>query len=64
MEFVTWVQAHWDDILKAYLALIGLASVVVKLTPGIKDDAVLLKIIKFVGKYIALNVSRSDKISS
>lgn len=55
MEFITWVQLHWDDILKAYLALIGFASIVVKLTPTLKDDDALKGIIKFVGKYIALN---------
>lgn len=37
----------------AHLCLFG--SVVVKLTPTLKDDAYFKKFIKFVGKYIALD---------
>lgn len=37
----------------AYLCLFG--SVVVKLTPTLKDDAYFKSIIKFIGKYIALD---------
>ena len=55
-EFATWVQAHWaDTILPGYLAIVGLASWVVRLTPSLKDDTVLLAIIKFVAKYLAIN---------
>ena len=55
MEFVTWIQVNWQEIIAAYLALIGFASIVVKLTPTLKDDDALKGVIKFVGKYIALN---------
>jgi hypothetical protein len=34
--------------------VIGVASIIVKLTPTLKDDDILLPIIKFIGKYIAL----------
>ena len=37
----------------AYLVLFG--SIVVKLTPTIKDDAYFKVVIKFIGKYIALD---------
>ena len=51
-----WVQAHWaDTIIPGYLALVGLASWVVKLTPTLSDDNWLLTIIKFVAKYLAIN---------
>jgi hypothetical protein len=56
-DFITWVQAHWQDMIQIYLAVIGLASVIVKLTPTLKDDSVLLGIIKFVAKYLALNTN-------
>ena len=56
-DFITWVQAHWQDMIQIYLAVIGLASVIVKLTPTLKDDNVLLGIIKFVAKYLALNTN-------
>jgi hypothetical protein len=38
-----------------YLATIGLSSIVVRLTPTLKDDDVLKNMIRFVGKYVALN---------
>lgn len=55
MQVIEWVKANWTTILEVYLAVVGLASVIVKLTPNKKDDAVLSKIITFVGKYVALN---------
>ena len=61
-DIINWVQTHWKEIVEVYLAVVGLASVIVKLTPGIKDDNILQKIIAFVGKYLALNVSRADKV--
>lgn len=55
-EIINWVQLHWlDTIVPGYLALVGLASWIVKLTPTLKDDNVLLEIIKFVAKYLAVN---------
>jgi len=55
MEVVNWVVEHIDDIIAIYLGLVGVASIIVKLTPTLKDDTVLKTIIRFVGKYIALN---------
>lgn len=52
---VGFITTHWDDIVKGYLAIIGLASIIVKLTPTLKDDDVLKGIIRFLGKYVALN---------
>ena len=55
MEFINWIVAHWTELIEAYLALVGFASVVVKLTPTLKDDNILKNVIRFVGKFIALN---------
>lgn len=55
MEIYNWILAHWEDLVGIYLGLVGVASIIVKLTPTLKDDTVLKAIIKFVGKYIALN---------
>jgi len=55
-----------DALLDAYLGdyryildliayLVMLASIIVRLTPTLKDDNLLLPIIKFVGKFVALN---------
>lgn len=54
---VSYVTNNWDDIVKLYLQIIGVASIIVKLTPTLKDDDVLKGIIRFLGKYIALNRS-------
>jgi len=35
--------------------VIGIAAIIVKLTPTVKDDTILKAVIKFVGKFIALN---------
>lgn len=40
-----WLQANYVNILAVVGAVVGLASVIVKLTPTQKDDAVLAKII-------------------
>ena len=55
MEAIQWLQQHWSDVLTFMAAVIGAASVVVRLTPTLRDDAVLKPIIKFIGKYIALD---------
>ena len=54
-SIIAWFQAHSADLLQLLLAVIGLASVIVKLTPSPKDDEILGKIKKFISKFIALN---------
>ena len=55
VELITWGQTNWTTIVQIYLAIIGAASVIVKLTPTLKDDNILKGIITFVGKWIALD---------
>lgn len=55
MNIVNLVKAHWADIAQVIANVIAIATIVVKLTPTLKDDTILQKIVKFVGKYIALN---------
>lgn len=55
MEIVKWFQANWTQIATAIAAVIGAASLIVKITPTMKDDNILLGIIKFIGKWIALD---------
>ena len=52
---VTWFTTNWAEMIKIVLQVIGVASVIVKLTPTLKDDDVLKNIVRFLGKYIALN---------
>jgi hypothetical protein len=55
MQVVAFIQNHWQDIVNIISYAIALASVIVKLTPTLKDDNALLGVIKFLSKYIALN---------
>lgn len=54
-NLISWGMAHWGQLLEAIAAIVGAASVIVKLTPTLKDDNVVLPIVKFVAKYVALN---------
>jgi hypothetical protein len=42
---MNWFLAHWQDVLAIYGALVGVASIIVKLTPSQTDDALLTKAI-------------------
>jgi hypothetical protein len=59
-DVITWIRANWVDIANVVTAIIALASIIVKLTPTVKDNEVLEKIIKFISKYIALNRTVDD----
>ena len=50
-----WVITNWAKVAEIIAAIIGLASVIVKFTPTLKDDSTLLPIVKFIGKWIALD---------
>lgn len=55
LEAIRFVREHWADIAQAIAAFIGTASLIVRLTPTLKDDNFLLPIVRFIGKYIALD---------
>jgi len=56
-----WIVTNWSSIIEMLLALIGLASVIVKLTPTLADDHYFKEIIKFIGKFIALNKNITEE---
>lgn len=49
--------ANWDSILLIISGAISTASVIVKLTPTPKDDAILAKVIAFL-KILSLNKNK------
>lgn len=55
MELITWITDHVDDLIQIYLGIVGVASIIVKLTPTLDDDHALKNVIRFMGRYIALN---------
>lgn len=56
------LKNYADDIARILAYAIAIASIIVKLTPTLKDDTILLKIVKFVSKHIALNRKTKDDI--
>lgn len=48
-------QIPGADFIIIYTGLVTLASYIVKLTPTLKDDNFLKNVIKFTGKWIAMN---------
>jgi len=54
-NLISWFTGNWKEIAQAIVAIIGAASIIVKITPTLKDDNILTGIIKFIGKYIALD---------
>ena len=57
---INWFTANWQNIVSVITGIIAVASIIVKLTPTIKDDNFLLAVIKFLSKYIALNRTVDD----
>jgi len=55
---INFIQTNWKDILEGIAAIIGVASVIVRLTPSNKDNIVFNKVLKFLSKYIALNTTK------
>lgn len=61
MEIITWFQTNWDEILTVYAGLVAVASIIVRWTPTLRDDSALLAVVKFLGRYVALNRSVDDE---
>ena len=55
MNVVNWVQTNWVMIVQVITSTIGVASIIVKMTPTLKDDNILKSVVKFLGKFIALD---------
>ncbi len=49
-----WIQENWETLLLIFTSTVTLASLVVKLTPTPKDDAVVAKLLALVNA-LALN---------
>jgi hypothetical protein len=55
MKLYQIVMANSKDLIDAIAYLVLTASVIIKLTPTLKDDNYFKPIVKFIGKYIALD---------
>ncbi len=61
-----YITAHSAELLQILGAVVGLATLIVKLTPTQKDDTVLAKVIKILSALSLCNVdgsfiARTDK---
>lgn len=54
-QLIAWCGEHWQDILSIIGAVVGAATVIVKLTPTQKDDAVLGKVISVLAALSLVN---------
>ena len=52
-----WLIANWDKVFLGITTIITGASIIAKLTPTPKDDAILAKVVKVLD-FMALNKSR------
>lgn len=55
MVIVEWVKLNWIQIAQVITSVIGVASIIVRLTPTDVDNKILAKVVNFIGKYLALN---------
>ena len=60
MNFWQWIAANWSYILSAFLGVVVVASIIVKLTPSTKDDSVMGKIVNILDK-LSVAKTANDK---
>jgi len=56
------LRAYWDDVARIIAYIVAIASVIVRLTPNLRDDNFLLPIVKFIAKYMSLSRKTRDDI--
>ncbi len=56
------LKNYADDLARILAYLVAAASVIIRITPTLKDDNVLLPIVKFLGKYVSLSRKTKDDI--
>ena len=54
-QVLIWIKSNYSTILEIIGAVVTLATIIVKLTPTEKDDAILSKIIKVLSIFSLVN---------
>lgn len=57
MEIIVWIKTNYSTILEIIGAVVMLATIITKVTPTEKDDAILTKVIKVLS---ALSLCNAD----
>jgi len=61
MDSITsWFSANWVNIAAIYGGVVAIATVIVKLTPSQKDDAILAKIVDVVSYFSHVDVKKPE----
>ena len=61
--FRLWELKNYANEIGAIIAyIIAIASIIVKLTPTLKDNNYLLPIVKFLGRYVSLSRKTKDDL--
>ena len=55
MGVIEWILINKIDLIQGYFMLVGFASIIIKLTPNVRDDLWLKGWLRFTGKFLALN---------
>ena len=58
-QLINWCTQHWQDVLAIIGGVVSVATIIVKLTPTQKDDAVLGKIIAVLSALSLVNADGS-----
>jgi hypothetical protein len=61
MDAIKWIVEHKEEILQIVAYVIAVASLIVRLTPTLKDDNFFLPFLKWIAKYLALNTPTPEK---
>lgn len=62
LNVINFIQAHYQDILAIIGAIVSIATIIVKITPTEKDDAILTKIVNILSKLSLVNTKTDQKI--
>lgn len=60
-ETISFIQNHWDELLAIIGGIVSVASIIVKLTPTMKDDNVLNAIVNFLAKFSIINTKEDQQ---
>lgn len=59
---IDWIIANYAPISSVFGSTVAIASVIVKLTPTTKDDAILGKVVELVSRLSIFNTKTDQKI--
>lgn len=60
-NIIMFFKTHYTEILAIIGGIISIASIIVKLTPSLKDDNILTKIINILSKFSIVNTKQDQE---